>query len=116
TPRLLHLDLHPLNVLVDDTGAVTGVIDWANAAVGDPVLDQARSWSILTLDPSAVGRTGAGWRALTEAWVSAAGVTRLPARARAWACEFMLSDLERRHSAAELAPVRQALSDARAEP
>jgi hypothetical protein len=29
--RLLHLDLHPFNVLVDDRGVPTGVIDWANA-------------------------------------------------------------------------------------
>ena len=51
--RLLHLDLHPFNVLVDDGGEPTGVIDWANAAAGDPELDRARTWSILTLDPAA---------------------------------------------------------------
>jgi len=41
------LDLHPLNILVSGT-EVTGVLDWANAAAGDPVLDRARSWAILT--------------------------------------------------------------------
>lgn len=33
---LAHGDLFPGNVLVDDTGAVTGVIDWANAHVTIP--------------------------------------------------------------------------------
>jgi aminoglycoside phosphotransferase (APT) family kinase protein len=32
--RLLHLDLHPFNVVVDGAGAPTGTIDWANAAAG----------------------------------------------------------------------------------
>lgn len=66
--RVLHLDLHPLNVLVGDGGAVTGVLDWANAAAGDTVLDRARSWTILTLDPAALlRRADPGWVALTEA-------------------------------------------------
>lgn len=36
---LLHLDLHPLNVIVTSDGAV--VIDWTNARVGAPGLDVA---------------------------------------------------------------------------
>jgi aminoglycoside phosphotransferase (APT) family kinase protein len=56
--RLLHLDLHPFNVLVDEQGDVSGVLDWANVAGGHPDLDRARSWSILTLDPAAVKKTG----------------------------------------------------------
>jgi hypothetical protein len=114
--RLLHLDLHPFNVLVDDTGAVTGVIDWANAAAGAPVLDRARSWSILTLDPGALSlQSNAGWVTLTDAWMAEGRLTSLPASARAWACEFMLDDLAKRHSAPALVHVVQALSDARAE-
>jgi Ser/Thr protein kinase RdoA (MazF antagonist) len=62
--RLLHLDLHPFNVLVDDDGRPTGVIDWANAAGGDPVLDGARTWTLLTLDPAAQAlEDNPGWRA-----------------------------------------------------
>ena len=39
---VLHLDLHPLNVIVTpDRGPV--VIDWTNAAAGDPALDLART-------------------------------------------------------------------------
>ncbi|MCO5177554.1 MAG: aminoglycoside phosphotransferase family protein [Thermomicrobiales bacterium] len=45
-PRLLHLDYHPLNLLTDGT-AITGVLDWANAAAGDPRADLARTIAIL---------------------------------------------------------------------
>jgi Phosphotransferase enzyme family len=57
-PRVLHLDLHPLNILAGASGEVTGVLDWANAAAGDPDLDRARTWTILTLDPAARARRG----------------------------------------------------------
>lgn len=46
--QLLHFDLHPLNVLVDGD-RVSGVIDWTNAAAGDPRLDIGRTWGILEL-------------------------------------------------------------------
>jgi aminoglycoside phosphotransferase (APT) family kinase protein len=89
---LLHLDLHPFNVLVDDTGAVTGVIDWANAAVGAPVLDRARSWSILTLDPGALSlQSNAGWVTLTDAWMAEGRLTSLPASARGRVIEAALT-------------------------
>ncbi len=48
--RLLHLDYHPLNVLVDDRG-VSGVIDWTNARAGDPRADVARTDTILRILP-----------------------------------------------------------------
>ncbi len=32
---LVHLDFHPENVLVDDTGRITGIIDWDAAGRGD---------------------------------------------------------------------------------
>jgi tRNA A-37 threonylcarbamoyl transferase component Bud32 len=41
---LLHLDLHSLNVIVGPDGPV--VIDWTNAAAGDPALDPALVWVI----------------------------------------------------------------------
>jgi Ser/Thr protein kinase RdoA (MazF antagonist) len=108
--RLLHLDLHPLNVLVDDDGAVTGVLDWANTAAGDPVLDRARTWAILSLDPAArAAQTWPGWPAFTEGWYEAGRLDDLPAGARAWACRFMLADLASRYSPAELAHVRGTL-------
>jgi hypothetical protein len=42
---LLHLDLHPGNVVLTARGPV--VIDWANAARGDPELDVAKTWVLL---------------------------------------------------------------------
>jgi aminoglycoside phosphotransferase (APT) family kinase protein len=42
---LLHLDLHPLNVLVGPNGPV--IIDWTNARVGDPAYDVAYAWLVL---------------------------------------------------------------------
>ena len=43
--RLLHLDLHPENVILSPRGAV--VIDWTNARRGDPSLDVALTWVII---------------------------------------------------------------------
>ncbi len=48
--RLLHRDLHPLNVILSDIGPV--VIDWTNAARGDPAYDVADTWILFaTADP-----------------------------------------------------------------
>jgi Ser/Thr protein kinase RdoA (MazF antagonist) len=106
---LLHLDLHPFNVLVDDDGEVTAVIDWTNAAAGDPQLDAARTWSILTLDPAALARRDRGWTALTEAWLEAGRLREVAPAARAWACRFMLEDLAERHEPADLQHVHGVL-------
>ncbi len=45
TGALLHLDLHPDNVIVTADGPV--VIDWTNSEHGDPELDVATTWVIL---------------------------------------------------------------------
>jgi aminoglycoside phosphotransferase (APT) family kinase protein len=45
--RLLHLDLHPLNVIMSPTRGPV-VIDWANAARGDPMFDIALTYVLLT--------------------------------------------------------------------
>ena len=110
---LLHLDLHPLNVLVTEDGAVTGVLDWANTAAGDPALDRARTWAILELDPLARAlRDEPGLESLAAGWTAAAGLDDIPAWARAWACRFMLTDLGGRYEQDELAHVRQTLAEA----
>jgi hypothetical protein len=44
--RLVHLDLHPLNVMMTASGPV--VIDWTNAGRGDPLLDVAFTFILLT--------------------------------------------------------------------
>ena len=106
-PRLLHLDLHPFNLLVSDDGRLTGVLDWANAAAGHPDLDRARTWALLTLDPAAVARRGEpGFAAVADAWITGGRLARTPPAARAWACRYMLDDLGRRYAPAALAHIR----------
>ena len=51
---LLHLDLHPLNVLIGPNGPV--VIDWTNAARGDPARDVALTWVLMTAGEIPGGR------------------------------------------------------------
>jgi aminoglycoside phosphotransferase (APT) family kinase protein len=46
-PSFLHLDYHPQNVLVKGL-RVTGVIDWANAAIGDRHFDAATTSVIMS--------------------------------------------------------------------
>ena len=46
---ILHLDLHPANVMLGPNGPV--VIDWANAARGDAALDVALSAVVLACAP-----------------------------------------------------------------
>jgi aminoglycoside phosphotransferase (APT) family kinase protein len=105
-PRLLHLDLHPFNLLAGDDGALTGVVDWANAAAGHPDLDRARTWATLTLDPAALARRAEpGFADLTEAWITGGQLDRTPAAARAWACRYMLDDLAHRYPPAALAHI-----------
>jgi aminoglycoside phosphotransferase (APT) family kinase protein len=43
---IVHLDLHPLNVMMAASGPV--VIDWANAAVAHPEVDVADTWLIIS--------------------------------------------------------------------
>jgi aminoglycoside phosphotransferase (APT) family kinase protein len=53
--RVLHLDLHPANVILSPDGPV--VIDWANARRGEPLLDVAFTW-VICATSSGVGRLG----------------------------------------------------------
>jgi aminoglycoside phosphotransferase (APT) family kinase protein len=43
--RMLHLDLHPLNVIMSPAGPI--VIDWPNARVGDPMADVAVTYALV---------------------------------------------------------------------
>ncbi|ACZ20728.1 putative homoserine kinase type II (protein kinase fold) [Sanguibacter keddieii DSM 10542] len=110
---LLHLDLHPLNILLDDDDQVTAVVDWTNAAAGPATFDLARTASVLTLDPHLVPLLGHPvWDAFLGGWTEAAGLDALPPEATAWACRYMLEDLGGRYPEAGLAHVRAALDDA----
>ena len=42
---LLHMDLHPLNVMLSSEGPI--VLDWTNAVRGDPIVDVAATWVLL---------------------------------------------------------------------
>lgn len=99
-PALLHLDYHPLNVLVDG-GRLSGVLDWANARVGDPRADLARTLSILRFAPLPGGPLAlparatrrafeAGWR---RGYRDAAGPVGPMAPFLAWAAAVMERDL-----------------------
>jgi aminoglycoside phosphotransferase (APT) family kinase protein len=52
--QLLHLDLHPGNVILSRRGPV--VIDWTNARAGDPALDIAVTWVICVTSGGLPGR------------------------------------------------------------
>jgi aminoglycoside phosphotransferase (APT) family kinase protein len=42
-----HGDLHLRHLLVDEDGALTGVIDWGDVCVADPAIDLQLVWSVL---------------------------------------------------------------------
>jgi aminoglycoside phosphotransferase (APT) family kinase protein len=43
--RLLHMDFHPLNIILSSDGPV--VVDWTRASRGDPAVDVAATWVLL---------------------------------------------------------------------
>jgi Phosphotransferase enzyme family len=51
---LLHLDLHPLNVMMGPNGPV--VIDWARACRGDPDVDVALAWILMASGEVSAGK------------------------------------------------------------
>jgi aminoglycoside phosphotransferase (APT) family kinase protein len=51
--RVVHRDLHPLNVMMTPDGPV--VIDWANASAGDPAFDVADTWVLLACGTPPMG-------------------------------------------------------------
>ena len=52
--QLLHMDLHPLNVMISRKGPM--VIDWPGAARGDPLIDVAATWVLLASANAPGGR------------------------------------------------------------
>jgi aminoglycoside phosphotransferase (APT) family kinase protein len=52
--RILHLDLHPLNVMISPRGPV--VIDWGGACRGDPAVDVAMAWVLMAAGDVPSGR------------------------------------------------------------
>ncbi|GLZ29857.1 hypothetical protein Lesp02_20470 [Lentzea sp. NBRC 105346] len=60
--KLLHLDLHPGNVVLGPDGPV--VLDWANAMKGDRKVDVALSWLSMAVARLRPSRRLARWRFL----------------------------------------------------
>jgi aminoglycoside phosphotransferase (APT) family kinase protein len=110
---LLHLDFHPLNLLVDPASlAISGIVDWDNARRGHPLLDLARTSSILTVEPSLASLPAElrnGLVPFREAWAEGYGAEarRIPAECHLWAGRVMLADLEARHAPEALEPLRR---------
>lgn len=100
-PALIHLDYHPLNVLVDHD-RVGCILDWANARAGDPRADIARTYSILRVEPFGSGSPllELGRRLLSLFWLrgyrEVAGPVDQSALFRAWAGAVMQRDLAHR--------------------
>jgi tRNA A-37 threonylcarbamoyl transferase component Bud32 len=68
---VVHLDLHPMNVILSPLGPV--VIDWSNAARGDGSFDAAMTDVLMTSVELASVRERVGRRVVVEAFRSARG-------------------------------------------
>ena len=105
---VLHLDWHPLNLLVDDASRISGIIDWDNARRGHPSLDLARTHSLLTVEPS-IASLPAEIRGRLDELVEPGSdgygpeAREIPAACHAWAGRVMLADLEPRYAASPAA-------------
>jgi aminoglycoside phosphotransferase (APT) family kinase protein len=73
--RLVHLDLHPLNVLLSPDGPV--VIDWTNARLDDPAFDVALSALVIALAAAQQSDIAEPARLLLKSFLAESG---LPAR------------------------------------
>ncbi len=100
---LIHLDYHPLNVMTDGAH-ITCVLDWTNAAAGDPRADFARTYTILRVEPWSPAALPPYIRlfrwTLERAWRhgyrSAGGELNDMALFYAWAGAVMIRDLSPR--------------------
>lgn len=55
SPRWVHGDLHPLNLLAQRQ-RLTGVIDWGNLGLGDPAMDLMIGWTLFDAPARAIFR------------------------------------------------------------
>jgi streptomycin 6-kinase len=89
--RVLHLDLHPENVILSPCGPV--VVDWTNARRGDPALDVAMTWLICATSGGLPGRVFV--RAFLPRFDRASIVRALPAAAERRVADVNVTDRER---------------------
>jgi aminoglycoside phosphotransferase (APT) family kinase protein len=81
-PVWAHGDLLPGNVLVDEAGALCGVLDLGTAGVGDPACDGMAAWSLMGAAARGtfrdiLGADDAAWRR-GRGWALAQAVIALP--------------------------------------
>jgi aminoglycoside phosphotransferase (APT) family kinase protein len=112
--RVLHLDLHPLNVMIARSGPV--VIDWANARVGDPDVDVGLAWLLMSTGEIPGGSLltkllGWGRGLLIEGFVSSFDRSELAGKLRA-IVEWKSRDANM--SAAEIERIWSMVGDAEA--
>jgi aminoglycoside phosphotransferase (APT) family kinase protein len=93
-PQLVHVDLHPDNVLLGPQGPV--VIDWQAAGGGEPADDVALAWVIMTTSEipgpwPARGLLRAGRQLFVDAFVAHAGRSEAQSRLARMAA-FRLDD------------------------
>lgn len=67
--RVLHLDLHPLNIIMTPSGP--SLIDWCNARAGDPAFDVATTFVLMTAAELPGRAVRLGVKALTWAFLRA---------------------------------------------
>ena len=102
TSAFIHMDFHPLNILAEN-GHLTGVVDWAGAAAGDPRADLARTDVTLETAPIPPGPMRPvltvlrrlmlrGWR---EGYRSVAGSIPDYRPFRRWAAASLLREVSR---------------------
>jgi aminoglycoside phosphotransferase (APT) family kinase protein len=110
--RLLHLDLHPLNVIIGPAGPV--VIDWTGAASGDPALDLGIAWLLMAAGEVAA----AAWKRPLAARARASLVSSFLAGAGVSSALSYLPDLvewksaDPNMTAAEIVRMRRVLDSA----
>lgn len=92
--RLLHLDLHPGNVMLSPDGPF--VIDWSNARRGEPALDVALTWLIIATSGGRGLRPRLFLRWFLSRFERDGLVRALPAAAERRVADPHVSDPERR--------------------
>jgi streptomycin 6-kinase len=88
---LLHLDLHPENVILSPTGPV--LVDWTNARRGEPALDVAMTWVVAATSGGALGRLA--MRLFLRHFDRAAVLAALPIAAERRISDPNVTDAER---------------------